>query len=615
MLPDDAQAIGRLSHEKPFLLKIHGDAGASRFVLSSADYARLESNEALMRTLYAVYQSRVVVFLGYGLSDRDILQPLQLLARDAATSGKRHVALLPAGLDRRDRTYLEDNAGVNVVEYSSAARGHEPVFESVVDWFLGRQGPGPGMIHQDPADYAALLRSYPAALAGAQREAVESSLAYLQSLRSKWGPRPTDTIRAANIAEGLLALGATRLAFRHGAKPAEQVADLLAFQADAGNFISATLRRSNIQTHALAMCALSAWEELDQRIPEALDRAAGWLLSVLPAEQPGWGRFIGDGIPRLGPTLWSLAALGGLDRLPAGVWRRLRGTLLQDRSVGYEVGDRVASHANAGWLLWFLALLRASAGLDAQDVRLVRLAIDQISDPRSTMRSEIEMFPVAGATADLGWQPWLHPTAAAVTMGLLPWLEEFPDCWAPLGRSVAALLAQWDAGGRTGYLQDPGPQHSAGERFLVSTFYGTWALGLTVQQFGGVVIEKSGLAWVRDGRLMLLRKKGTNSLILPGGSIEPGESPVVALRRELCEELGIEAAGLRSWGKIKDRAAFERGVAVEIDVYVADRIEGVPAARAEIGEIVWFDVIDDDPGRLSPVIANQLVPRLRVELR
>ena len=50
--------------------------------------------------------------------------------------------------------------------------------------------------------------------------------------------------------------------------------------------------------------------------------------------------------------------------------------------------------------------------------------------------------------------------------------------------------------------------------------------------------DKVGLLAVRDGRILLCRKKHTTSaLILPGGCREPGESSLDCLTRELREEL------------------------------------------------------------------------------
>ena len=54
--------------------------------------------------------------------------------------------------------------------------------------------------------------------------------------------------------------------------------------------------------------------------------------------------------------------------------------------------------------------------------------------------------------------------------------------------------------------------------------------------------DKVGLLVVRDGRILLCRKKHTTSLlILPGGCREAGESSAGCLLREIHEELGVQA--------------------------------------------------------------------------
>ncbi|MFC4989517.1 MULTISPECIES: NUDIX hydrolase [Saliphagus] len=43
-----------------------------------------------------------------------------------------------------------------------------------------------------------------------------------------------------------------------------------------------------------------------------------------------------------------------------------------------------------------------------------------------------------------------------------------------------------------------------------------------------------------DGRIALVRNAWTDGWFLPGGSVEPGEPPAAAARRELREETGLE---------------------------------------------------------------------------
>lgn len=127
-------------------------------------------------------------------------------------------------------------------------------------------------------------------------------------------------------------------------------------------------------------------------------------------------------------------------------------------------------------------------------------------------------------------------------------------------------------------------------------------------------IVKAGLFTLRDGRMLLCRKKrDTAKLILPGGRIEPGESPLDCLRRELQEELGdrIQLPAAEFLGTYVDIAAGNKtGVkkTVRIELYGGDLL-GEPVASSEIGELVWFGV-GDDRSWLAPSLVNKIIPDL-----
>ncbi len=87
-----------------------------------------------------------------------------------------------------------------------------------------------------------------------------------------------------------------------------------------------------------------------------------------------------------------------------------------------------------------------------------------------------------------------------------------------------------------------------------------------------VDFDKVGLLAVRDGKILLCRKKHTTSLlILPGGCREPGESAVDCLSRELREELGdVVVSAVELVGVYTDRAAgpeTARPKTVRIELY------------------------------------------------
>jgi 8-oxo-dGTP diphosphatase len=128
-----------------------------------------------------------------------------------------------------------------------------------------------------------------------------------------------------------------------------------------------------------------------------------------------------------------------------------------------------------------------------------------------------------------------------------------------------------------------------------------------------VDFDKVGLLAVRDGKILLCRKKHTTSLlILPGGCREPGESALDCLSRELREELGdVGVNGAELVGVYTDRAAgAETGPpkTVRSELYSAE-LTGEPVACSEIAELVWFGE-GDNRDQVAPSIANKILPDL-----
>jgi 8-oxo-dGTP diphosphatase len=123
--------------------------------------------------------------------------------------------------------------------------------------------------------------------------------------------------------------------------------------------------------------------------------------------------------------------------------------------------------------------------------------------------------------------------------------------------------------------------------------------------------HKAGLLHVKDGRILLCRKRHTTSLlILPGGTLEPGETAEECLRRECREELGeVEVSNLRYLGVYQSPAAGQSSKLVRIELF-AGELEGAPAAHSEIQHLVWFGP-RDDAALLAPSLRNVIFPDLR----
>ncbi|WP_311567820.1 HAD hydrolase family protein [Photobacterium arenosum] len=100
-------------------------------------------------------------------------------------------------------------------------------------------------------------------------------------------------------------------------------------------------------------------------------------------------------------------------------------------------------------------------------------------------------------------------------------------------------------------------------------------------------IRKYAAAICRAGQILLVRKKGTDMFISPGGKPEAGETKKECLERELSEELGVSLVRAEYLGTFTRKSAFEDAL-VEIDIDTVT-IFGLPKPCSEIEEIAWVD--------------------------
>ncbi|HYW60266.1 MAG TPA: NUDIX domain-containing protein [Xanthobacteraceae bacterium] len=129
---------------------------------------------------------------------------------------------------------------------------------------------------------------------------------------------------------------------------------------------------------------------------------------------------------------------------------------------------------------------------------------------------------------------------------------------------------------------------------------------------GNVISVVAALIRDADGRVLLVRKRGTSVFMQPGGKRDAGESDVAALAREIDEELGcrIAANSARALGVFDAEAANEPGFRVRAAVYAVD-VEGTVTPRAEIDQAVWVDprALPDLP--LAPLTRDHVLPLTR----
>lgn len=128
-----------------------------------------------------------------------------------------------------------------------------------------------------------------------------------------------------------------------------------------------------------------------------------------------------------------------------------------------------------------------------------------------------------------------------------------------------------------------------------------------------MIFVTASVCVLREGALLTVRKRGTSKFMLPGGKLEPGESPVDCAVREAAEEVGLvlDPAHLVELGDWTAAAANEPGMRVQSTVFRAPDGQPDPVASGEIEELRWQPLGERAPD-LAPLLAQHVLPALEV---
>jgi len=127
----------------------------------------------------------------------------------------------------------------------------------------------------------------------------------------------------------------------------------------------------------------------------------------------------------------------------------------------------------------------------------------------------------------------------------------------------------------------------------------------------GVIVIVAAVITDDAGRLLLVRKRGTDRFMQAGGKIDAGETPAVALMRELGEELAIDVlpGDLDYLGRFHAPAANEAGYVVDAEIFFVS-VRGEAVASAEIDELIWVSPDEALDYPLAPLTSEVLLPLL-----
>lgn len=107
-------------------------------------------------------------------------------------------------------------------------------------------------------------------------------------------------------------------------------------------------------------------------------------------------------------------------------------------------------------------------------------------------------------------------------------------------------------------------------------------------------LHVAAVAIVRDRRVLMVTARGREVHYMPGGKIDPGESPAEAAAREAHEEVGIvlDPAALTEAFTVRELAHGQgEGRHVLMHVFLAET-DGRPAPSGEIDAVHWVGTAD-----------------------
>lgn len=122
-------------------------------------------------------------------------------------------------------------------------------------------------------------------------------------------------------------------------------------------------------------------------------------------------------------------------------------------------------------------------------------------------------------------------------------------------------------------------------------------------------IHTVGAVILKDKKILMVRKRGSEVLMMPGGSPKRNETHEETLKRELKEELQLNLVSLKYLATFEDLNATRR-LPMTMDVYWV-KTWGEVYPDSEIKEFRWVGKDYEKEGiRIGNVAKNHIIPKL-----
>lgn len=128
------------------------------------------------------------------------------------------------------------------------------------------------------------------------------------------------------------------------------------------------------------------------------------------------------------------------------------------------------------------------------------------------------------------------------------------------------------------------------------------------------IIKRAGGILIKDKKVLICKANNQDFYLLPGGSVDAGETVTQALVRELSEELQIEVqqSDLEPFDESLKPADQVEDFDLHLVRFIVKKWSGEIKIANEIEEIAWIDSTVPENIKLGSIFESEVLPKLKL---